>query len=408
MRIPRTEWKETASTVTVIAECGGASAADVFSSPHYVSVNAPPYFLEIDLHGAIDGTRSVATVQHGSVILKLFKACEGGWGRLHADLPRAELFQRRESSRAIAAAETQAGLERKKRAQWDDSRFVLGKQMDKDRAGRQRIDLYKVAEKEAESAELERWKVQTEATCRTTGHAGANLRLTTPIVSRAARHGGTDDLSRAAGVAGKPMSDLRKHTEHTRPPEGAATARKEAQGDLAGICDVVDVFADVPPLSRPGGAGRSQRKLSNEVDKAMHAANTAATASMPMNAAKTKHAVVSKSAGDATGALKRAALPPPRAVTKVAVGFTKQLLSAPARTKTTNADYDLPPDPLTAPSMLAGRADGDISQRDPAWLKDRGDRYFSMGDWRSAEEAYTLVLAQFASSIMGQVRPRRA
>jgi len=249
-------------------------------------VNAPPYFLEIDLHGAIDGTRSVATVQHGSVILKLFKSEEGNWGRLHANLPRAELFQRRESSRAIAAAETQAALERKQRAQWDDSRFVLGKQMDKDRAGRQRIDLYKMAEKEAEAEELERWKVQAEA-C----HADAKVRLTTPIVSRAARHGGTDDLSRAAGVAGKPMSDLRKDSEQTRwVPEGAATAHKEAIGDVTGtgICDVVDA-------TTAEGARSSQRKHLNEAEKTIHAAEMAATTPIDASAKTPRATVVTKS-----------------------------------------------------------------------------------------------------------------
>merc|ERR1740138_805993 len=59
-------------------------------------------------------------------------------------------------------------------------------------------------------------------------------------------------------------------------------------------------------------------------------------------------------------------------------------------------------DPLSVPSIFKGKVEGDISQRDPAWLKDRGDRYFRMGDLRSCEEAYTLVLQQFAKSIMGQ------
>ena len=72
---PAYEWSETALTLTVKAECRGAtsSATDVYSSPHYVSANAPPYFLELDLHGAIDGTRSVANVSRGVVSLKLFR-----------------------------------------------------------------------------------------------------------------------------------------------------------------------------------------------------------------------------------------------------------------------------------------------------------------------------------------------
>lgn len=45
-----------------------------------------------------------------------------------------------------------------------------------------------------------------------------------------------------------------------------------------------------------------------------------------------------------------------------------------ARTKGAEADRELPPDPLVAPGLAAAvspHAEGDISQRDPAWLKAR-------------------------------------
>ena len=162
---PAFEWSETATTVTVTAQCRGATTAstDVFSSPHYVSVNAPPYFLELDVQAAVDSTRSVATVRTGVVVLKLFKAAEGLWGRLQVDMPRKERIKRREASREMAVAEQQAAAERKSRAQWEDSRFALGKQMDKDRADRKRIDDYKAAEKAAVAADLERLSAETDA-----------------------------------------------------------------------------------------------------------------------------------------------------------------------------------------------------------------------------------------------------
>ena len=57
---PAHSWSETEAALTVTATCRGATTAntDVFSSPHYVSVNAPPFFLELDLHGSIDGAAS--------------------------------------------------------------------------------------------------------------------------------------------------------------------------------------------------------------------------------------------------------------------------------------------------------------------------------------------------------------
>ena len=56
---PAYSWSETTTTVTVTAECRGATATktDTYSSPHYVSANAPPYFLELDQHCGIDSTR---------------------------------------------------------------------------------------------------------------------------------------------------------------------------------------------------------------------------------------------------------------------------------------------------------------------------------------------------------------
>ena len=58
---------------------------------------------------------------------------------------------------------------------------------------------------------------------------------------------------------------------------------------------------------------------------------------------------------------------------------------------------------LEAPQLLASgglKGELDISQRDPLWLKERGDKFYLRRDWRAAEHAYGLVLAQFSSSIM--------
>ena len=47
----------------------------------------------------------------------------------------------------------------------------------------------------------------------------------------------------------------------------------------------------------------------------------------------------------------------------------------------------------TAPRLRqVVKGEGDISQRDPAWLKDRADRYLRLGDYKSAESAYSLSL----------------
>ena len=80
------------------------------------------------------------------------------------------------------------------------------------------------------------------------------------------------------------------------------------------------------------------------------------------------------------------------------------LLAAPARSKGAEADMEI--ENLAAPTLkpLGAPGEGDISQRDPAWLKERGDRYYLLRDFASAEGAYTMVLAQFANKIIAQAR----
>ena len=63
---------------------------------------------------------------------------------------------------------------------------------------------------------------------------------------------------------------------------------------------------------------------------------------------------------------------------------------------------------LEAPQLLSSGAikgELDISQRDPLWLKERGDKFYLRRDWRAAEHAYGLVLAQFSTNPNPNPRP---
>ena len=341
---PAHSWSETEAALTVTATCRGATTAntDVFSSPHYVSVNAPPFFLELDLHGSIDGAASTTTVRGGEVILRLVKTEPALWGRLLADLPRAARLRRRAESRERAETAAREAAERKKTKLWEDQRYVLGKQMDADRAGRERLEQLKADEKAAEAAKLASF-VDADAE-----------RAAAPPAARQAE-------AVAAAAAAAADADAR-----SKPPAKAKKAKAKAAA--AGTAD------EVPPL-----------------DDAAAAAAADAAAATP-------------AAEPAPAPAPPPPPPPPRTTGKVRIKFTPKLLAAPARSKGAEADMEI--ENLAAPTLkpLGAPGEGDISQRDPAWLKERGDRYYLLRDFASAEGAYTMVLAQFANKIIAQAR----
>uniref|UniRef100_A0A7S3RX16 CS domain-containing protein n=2 Tax=Emiliania huxleyi TaxID=2903 RepID=A0A7S3RX16_EMIHU len=329
---PSYTWSETKGGLTVIAQCTGASVSttDVFSSPHYVSLNSAPYFLELDLHGEVLPDESVATIAHGKVTLRLQKAGSGLWGRLVVDMPRTERLKRRAASRASAEEAAAAQAERKKSKSWNESRFTLGQQMDQDRMARVEIERAKAAEKEAEAAKLRDWQ-NSVGTSPTSVTAQPHSEIAETDEPPALVNGGIAPSSAHPGQAQPSLASA-----ETSPPRPSRPPRQ-------------------PPLQP-----RSIPRLSPP--------------------------------------------PPPRRTGTVSIKFTPKLLPAPARTKGAAADRELPPDPLAAPQLAGTVAPdaADISQRDPAWLKARGDRHYTLRDWASAESAYSHVLSQFGKSIMGQ------
>jgi len=338
---PAYVWEESDAAVVVTAKCRGAtsSSTDAFSSPHYVSINSPPYFLELDLHGRIDNAKSTVAVRRGEIELRLTKAQPGQWGRLLVDLPKAERLLRRSESRAAAEAQAREQVDRKKKKQWDDSRFSLSQQMDQDRASRERLDQLQLDEKRAAAAELAGWQAEQD-----------------------------QQVAAAKKLAGAPAAGMPKQPQRARIEELETGAEP----------------TDAPPLLAPDAPSDAGAIFDDAKD---------ATAVVP-----------------APAPAPAPELPPPRRAGAVTIKFTPKLLPAPARTKGPEGDADLPStDPLAAPQLISadglsanGNGGVDISQRDPLWLKDRGDTFFLRRDWGAAEHAYGLVLTQFASSIMAQ------
>lgn len=330
---PPYSWVESDSGVTITAACRGATSAgtSVFSSPCFVNVNSPPYFLELDLHANIVVDQSVTTVREGTIVLKLCKEQAGSWGRLLTDLPKSERLRRRARSRAEAEAQAQANDETKKRRVWERSRHTLGKQMEQETINRERLEQRIQEEKTLEANKLQEWQAKART---------------------------RDGRTRAAAAASPESIEKEQRIFEIEP---------ELDPD------------EPPPLEEEAAARR--RDESN--------------ASRPSASGRSDPSVVSQPVAE---------LPPPRSTASITIKFTPKMLPSPARTKGNDADLNLPQDPLAAPGLMRGvvSADGDISQRDPAWLKARGDHFYHLRDWTSAENAYSLVLAQFDNKIIGQ------
>lgn len=87
-------------------------------------------------------------------------------------------------------------------------------------------------------------------------------------------------------------------------------------------------------------------------------------------------------------------LPPPRAAKPVTITFTHTTRPTPARAD--NKDAVGPNDaPRSKPVLKrVHNPDAvDIGDQNPVWLKDRGDQYFSRGDFVSAVNAYTAAIS---------------
>ena len=132
MLSPPYMWEEDSLSLTIRVLTRGVTRdrVDTFFSPEYVALNAPPYFLELDLRGSIIAEESVTSLSCEHLVLRLRKAVCGRWERLLVELSCTDRLARRKRSRAAAEAAAAAAATRKKKTAWVDTRSMLTKQME--------------------------------------------------------------------------------------------------------------------------------------------------------------------------------------------------------------------------------------------------------------------------------------
>lgn len=123
---------------------------ELYASPLYISLNASPYFYEIDLGERIDPDSSKVVVEDGSVRIQLEKVVKGNWDQIKYKGTSIEVRERREMSRR-EEEERQAHIKKteisRKRA---DERELVKRQMAVE--GEMRTRVMELKKSEAEKA----------------------------------------------------------------------------------------------------------------------------------------------------------------------------------------------------------------------------------------------------------------
>ena len=162
---PKYEWSETDESIEVIVHVHAGSKADVFATDCLLKVNAPPYLLIADLYGFVDEAQTVASISSGFITFRLTKAakCRGTWGQLELAPPvteedKAEISKRRNESVDRAhvriEAERKARLDRVKQ----EEKEATDRQIEMERKRRKEIEERKRMELMEEKMKLSSWQ----------------------------------------------------------------------------------------------------------------------------------------------------------------------------------------------------------------------------------------------------------
>ncbi|KAJ3146155.1 Dynein assembly factor 4, axonemal, partial [Geranomyces variabilis] len=153
-------WTESESHVYLTVPLKGANPkkTDVYVNDVYVKINFPPYFFELDLHEKVDGEAAVATIGNGCAKLELPKSKTGLWTTIMLDnATPADLRIRREEADKRFRDRADAARAEKAAAKRAEEQLLVQKQIEVERADRERVAQLKEDEKAKAEADLNRW-----------------------------------------------------------------------------------------------------------------------------------------------------------------------------------------------------------------------------------------------------------
>ncbi|CAM9137449.1 unnamed protein product [Choristocarpus tenellus] len=297
-------WTESDTNLQVQVPLKGKNPAgvDIFATECFLKVSFPPYLLEVDLHGCIDTTLNRATVQNGTLIIRVKKkkGHTGLWGALGFKARRKgdpKIKERRQQSIHTQQKHEQELMQRVGQRKHDDERLALRSQMSVEEAERTRIEDLKAEQKE--KAEEEVYHAFTELATKQ-GREEAPQQST---------------LQQASNTCLKKPDADEKNRSHEESQEDMSTEDNIflEVSDLKGKGEGEETLANENDIEKNPLAHKEDENLGPEEDD---------STDMPANV---------EEADDPCDDLSMCYVPAPRALAKVEVGFTARLFPTPLR-----------------------------------------------------------------------------
>ncbi|KAG1671888.1 hypothetical protein FOA52_003455 [Chlamydomonas sp. UWO 241] len=374
---PEWNWSETEGGLEVVVQLvkgASKSKADVFATDAMLKVNSPPYLLILDLCGLVDDDQSVVTIQPDGVTFRLVKAekCRGIWGQLEPQgVSREEAAVRRNASidRAHAKLEAQGRerLERKQR----EGREATERSIESDRRRRQALDDAKRRELEGERADLAEWQKKI-----------GNQDAESDYEDEDEAEGGAAGASTSGQQSQQAMSDHPDYHGRGYTRGGSGGAGRKPSG--AGGGGKSDGGAGAPDQGARGVGGASRALLDLEDDDED---GDAGTRKWEDSGSEDKAPRAPQQQQQQLASFKP--LPPPRVrLEPVRVEFTKlETGHLPAREGREEEIKLHKKQQYEAAGINPGDS-VDVADRQPVFLKDKGDALYRQGNYRGAINAY--------------------
>eukprot|EP00873_Tetraselmis_striata_P001874 jgi/Tetstr1/422138/TSEL_012993.t1 len=357
---PQYSWEETDAGLSVTVGLPGVSrkALDVFATEALLKVNAPPYLLTVDLAHDVEDSQSTATVDERGVTFTLVKKAPGLWGKLGADGSKEEIALRREASIDAAHQRSNAAREAALKKKQKDEKALSDRQLELECTKRQLVEQRKKEEFSAEAEGLKRWQASLDDPAANDSDTESEDADDVPV----------DEAAVAASMPDHPHyhgKGWRGAEEHGGTPTEAAAAKGSTTPDKTEEKKPL-WEADNTSSDEDGDGGADSASSSSGSDDEDEGRASRATTFRPM--------------------------PPPRRVMEaVEVEFTKlEMGHLPARE---NRELELKEYKRQQRELAALDDMTDVSERQPVFLKDKGDALYAKGNFQGALNAYSRALA---------------